>query len=82
MQVPSGGVFNSSHITVTKAGSGYDAQEPITLANGNPGGSAPFPVIATRAMTVRIAPADPYSLDYNRFAMVKDGSLHRCWAPR
>jgi hypothetical protein len=68
--VPSGGGFNSSNITVTRSGSGYEAG-PITLATGKPGGSAPFPVIATRSFVVEIVPAEPFI--FNQFAMVEDG---------
>lgn len=49
--VPGGGGFNSSNITITAAGNGYDAS-PISLANGNSGGGA---VIESRSFigTVR-----------------------------
>ena len=71
--VPSGGGFNSSNITVTTPGSGYDAVEPITLANGNPGGTAADEVIARRSFKVKVALVDPYSIQYYRLAMVEDG---------
>jgi hypothetical protein len=46
--VPSGGGFDSSNITITAPGNGYNS-EAIVLANGNDGGSA---VIASRSFIV------------------------------
>lgn len=48
--VPGGGGFNSSAITITAPGNGYDGS-PITLANGTSGGAA---VIAARDIVVTV----------------------------
>ena len=47
--VPTGGGFNSSAITLTARGNGYDTTNPVSLANGSDGGTA---VIASRQFEV------------------------------
>ncbi len=66
--VPSDGGFNSSNITITKPGNGFD-DGAISLANGSAGGAA---VIATRSFTVTSADQDPFTFGYIRLAMAND----------